>query len=82
MEQDDQLLAQEIRAHYFPGETGAIFYNIFCLLFVFWKYAPYTSVISPNSFSGDGEINFWTFAMIGISCTFLVFVGFSVFIMW
>jgi len=48
MEQDDQLLAQEIRAHYFPG---------------------------------DGEINFWTFAMIGISCTFLVFVGFSVFIM-
>ena len=27
MEQDDQLLAQEIRARYFPGETGLI-----CLL--------------------------------------------------
>ena len=24
MEQDDQLLAQEIRAHYFPGETGSM----------------------------------------------------------
>ena len=34
------------------------------------------------TFPGDGEINFWTFAMVGISCTFLVFVGFSVFIMW
>ena len=36
MEQDDQLLAQEIRAHYFPGETGAIFsqhiLSFFCLL--------------------------------------------------
>ena len=25
MEQDDQLLAQEIRAHYFPGEAGSIY---------------------------------------------------------
>ena len=39
-------------------------------------------ILMSNSVSGDGEINFWTFAMIGISCTFLVFVGFSVFIMW
>ena len=35
MEQDDQLLAQEIRAHYFPGEAGSdqLKYNdkvVFC----------------------------------------------------
>ena len=49
------------------------------------KLLPWCSqikILMSNYVSGDGEINFWTFAMIGISCTFLVFVGFSVFIMW
>ena len=32
--------------------------------------------------SDDGDINFWTFAMLGISSTFLIFVGFSIVIMW
>jgi len=37
--------------------------------------------VIPQYFPGDGDINFWTFAMVTISLTFLVFVGCSVAIM-
>ena len=30
----------------------------------------------------DSDLNYWMLAMIGIGCIFIVFVGFSIYLMW
>ena len=30
----------------------------------------------------DPDLNYWMLAMIGIGCIFIVFVGFSIYLMW
>merc|ERR1712045_639704 len=66
-----------------PGgeDGGRLGCNLTITLLLNMDHINSTPAPVPQYFPDDGDINFWTFAMFGISTTFLVFVGFSIVIM-